>query len=417
MSQDTASLIVGVPKEVFPGENRVALVPTGAAALIKAGLQVHLESGAGERAGFSDDAYSEHGVQVVERQQLFDTANIILQVRAAGACGDTADSTAYRNGQLVIASCDPLGSAEQMAKLAEQGADCFAMELLPRITRAQSMDVLSSMASIAGYKAVLIAAQQLPRIFPMMMTAAGTLTPAKVLVIGAGVAGLQAIATARRLGGVVWAYDIRPAVKEEVLSLGAKFLEMELSTGEDGQSGGYAQEMTDEFYKKQQEMMAVAVADSDVVITTAAVPGKQAPVLVTAEMVSAMSAGSVIVDLAAEQGGNCELTKANETITTDGGVTIMGACNVPSSVPNHASQMYSKNLQTLLLHVLGEDGQLQLNSDDEIIVETLATRGGEVVHPRIREVLGLPVLEDSSTDDSKSTSETEESPEVVAESA
>ena len=388
MSQDVVSLTVGVPQETFPGENRVALIPAGVASLIKAGFAVNVEAGAGDAAGFPDEEYKQQGAEIGDRKHVFETADVVLQVRAAG---EAANVDEYRSGQLVIASADPLGTADGIQLLAERKVDCFAMELLPRITRAQSMDVLSSMASLAGYKAVLIAAGILPRIFPMMMTAAGTLTPAKVLVLGAGVAGLQAIATARKLGGVVWAYDIRPAVKEEVLSLGAKFLEIQLDTGADGQSGGYAQEMNEEFYKKQREMMLSAVADSDVVITTAAVPGKKAPTLLTEEMVRAMSPGSVIVDLAAEQGGNCELTKPNEQIV-ENGVTICGVVNVPSTVANHASQMYSKNLTTLLLHVVDDDGQLQLGSDDEIIRGTLATWNGDVVHPRIREVLGLPEL-------------------------
>jgi len=405
MTQDVDSLTVGVPQENFPGENRVGLIPAGAASLIKAGLPIVVESGAGEAAGFSDDEYIKQGAEVANRQKVFDSADILLQVRTAGAAGESANVDEYRAGQLVIATADPLGTADGMTTLAEHGVDCFAMELLPRITRAQSMDVLSSMASLAGYKAVLMAAGILPRIFPMMMTAAGTLTPARVLVLGAGVAGLQAIATARKLGGVVWAYDIRPAVKEEVLSLGAKFLEIKLDTGSDGQSGGYAQEMTEEFYEKQRQMMLSAVADSDVVITTAAVPGNKAPTLVTTEMVHAMSPGSVIVDLAAEQSGNCELTQPNEQIV-ENGVTICGVVNVPSTVANHASQMYSKNLTTLLLHALSDDGQLQLDSDDEIIRGTLATREGIVVHPRIREVLGLPELTAPNSDAPEAESET-----------
>ncbi len=414
MSQDVPSLIVGVPKESFPGERRVALVPASLASLKKAGIDVVVESGAGTAAGFSDDQYTAQGARVVDdRASVCSTANVIAQVRTAGAnlAAWPADLEQLRDGQTLIGMCDPLGHPEPMSKLAERNVVCLALELLPRITRAQSMDVLSSMANIAGYKAVLLAAEMLPRMFPMMMTAAGTITPAKVLVVGAGVAGLQAIATARRLGGVVWAYDIRPAVKEEVQSLGGKFVELDLET-EAGQSGGYAKAMDEEFYRKQRELMAKFVADSDVVITTAAVPGKKAPVLITAEMVAGMSAGSLIVDLAAEQGGNCELTKAGETVDVNG-VSIAGVVNLPATVPYHASQMYAKNVSTFLLNLV-DAGQLRFNLEDEIVRETLVTQGGAVVQPRVREQLGLePLAEAASSGDPAKTDEAANSDEAA----
>jgi H+-translocating NAD(P) transhydrogenase subunit alpha len=293
-----------------------------------------------------------------------------------------------RPGQTVIGSFDPLSSPQAVKEVAATGVNALSMELMPRITRAQSMDALSSMATIAGYKAVLLAASELPRIFPMLMTAAGTLKPARVFVIGVGVAGLQAIATARRLGGVVQAYDVRSAVKDQVQSVGAKFVELPLEAGEAEDKGGYAKALDESFYERQREMMARVVADSDVVITTAAVPGKKAPVLVTGEMVAGMTSGSVVVDLAAERGGNCELTKPGETVV-EHGVTIMGPTNLPSTVPYHASQMYARNITTFLLH-LYKDGSLRLDGDDEILRETLIARGREVAHPRVRELLGLP---------------------------
>ncbi len=276
---------------------------------------------------------------------------------------------------------DPLAMPDQARALAERGVTLFALELIPRTTKAQSMDVLSSMATIAGYRAVLLAATALPKMFPMLTTAAGTLTPAKVFVVGAGVAGLQAIASARRLGAVVSAYDVRPAVKEQVQSLGAKFVEMGLETGGAQAAGGYAKAMDEEFYRQQREMMKRVVAENDVVITTAAIPGKKAPTLVTAEMVAGMAPGSVLVDLAAERGGNCELTRPGETVVS-GGVTILGPANLPADIPNHASQMFAKNVATLLLYLV-KDGQLRIDADDEIVRETLVARDGRIVHPRV----------------------------------
>ncbi|NQV26232.1 MAG: NAD(P) transhydrogenase subunit alpha [Rhodopirellula sp.] len=399
MSQD-ASLsdkptltTVGVPAENFPDERRVALVPANVITLKKAGVSVLVQSGAGIPAGYSDDEYRSAGAELISnRDDVFAKADIVLQVRTAGANADAGkdDRHRLREGQTLIGMCDPLIGAEIMQDIAGRGVTSFAMELLPRITRAQNMDVLSSQASIAGYKAVLSAAAQLPKMCPMMMTAAGTIAPARFFVLGAGVAGLQAIATAKRLGAVVWSYDVRPAVKEEVLSLGAKFLEIDLVKSDDKQSGGYAKEMDEEFYRRQREAMMKVIQDSDVVITTAAIPGRKAPVLVTEEMVAAMPAGSIIIDLAAESGGNCALTQARQVIV-EHGVTIDGTINVPTTVPYHSSQMYGKNLTTFLLHLIKE-GTLDGAAGDEIVQDTMVTRGGAVVNDRVRKVLGLTLL-------------------------
>ncbi|MEX0701156.1 MAG: Re/Si-specific NAD(P)(+) transhydrogenase subunit alpha [Planctomycetales bacterium] len=393
MSQDAPVLSVGVPQETFPGERRVAAVPATVAALGKKGLRVLVQRGAGVAAGFSDEQYAAAGAELVEgRGDLFARADVVLQVRAAGANLPKRDDDAglFREGQTVIAHVEPLAEAQAAADLAAQGVTLFGLELVPRITRAQSMDVLSSMANIAGYKAVLIAADRLPRMFPMMMTAAGTIKPAKVFVVGAGVAGLQAIATAKRLGAVVQAYDVRPVVKEQVESLGGRFVEFELEAAGAEQAGGYAREMGEEFLRRQREQMGRVVAQNDVVITTAAIPGKKSPVLVTAEMVRGMAPGSIVVDLAAERGGNCELTRAGETVV-ENGVTVLGPVNLPSEVPYHASEMYAKNVSTFLLHLV-KGGTLSIDTADEIVRETLVARGGEVVHPRVREALGLPPL-------------------------
>ncbi|MDH3582518.1 MAG: NAD(P) transhydrogenase subunit alpha, partial [Hyphomicrobiales bacterium] len=326
-------MIVGTTKETFPGERRVALTPHVVPQLTKAGCDVVIESGAGSDAGFPDAAYAEKGVKVVsDRAEVFRIADVVLQVRGLGANPDAgrADLALMRPSQTLIGAFEPLTAFDAAREVAAKGAIQFALELVPRITRAQSMDILSSMATIAGYKAVLLAAGHLPKMFPMMMTAAGTIKPAKVFVIGAGVAGLQAIASSRRLGGQVQAYDVRPAVKEQVESLGAKFIEMELDTGASEDKGGYATAMGEEFYQKQREMMTRVVAEQDVVITTAAVPGKKAPVLITAEMVRGMRPRSVIVDLAAERGGNCELTCPGETVM-EHDVTIVGPTNLPAT--------------------------------------------------------------------------------------
>jgi NAD(P) transhydrogenase subunit alpha len=382
-------MIVGTTKETFPGERRVALTPHVVPQLTKAGCDVVIESGAGSDAGFPDAAYAEKGVKVVsDRAEVFRIADVVLQVRGLGANPDAgrADLALMRPSQTLIGAFEPLTAFDAAREVAAKGAIQFALELVPRITRAQSMDILSSMATIAGYKAVLLAAGHLPKMFPMMMTAAGTIKPAKVFVIGAGVAGLQAIASSRRLGGQVQAYDVRPAVKEQVESLGAKFIEMELDTGASEDKGGYAKAMGEEFYQKQREMMTRVVAEQDVVITTAAVPGKKAPVLITAEMVRGMRSRSVIVDLAAERGGNCELTRPGETVM-EHDVTIVGPTNLPATVPYHASQMYAKNISTFLLNMVKE-GKLELDMEDEIVAETLVTRDGEIASPRIREAMG-----------------------------
>lgn len=379
---------VGVVRETYPGEQRVALVPGVLAGLKKAGLDVLLEAGAGLPAGFPDAEYAEKGATIVpDRSGVIRQSDVLLQVRSLGANLDAgrADPEDMKAGQVVIGMAEPLMEAGAAKALAERGVTLFAMELIPRITRAQSMDVLSSMASIAGYKAVLLASEALPKMFPMMMTAAGTIAPAKVFIIGAGVAGLQAIATARRLGAVVHAYDLRPAVKEQVQSLGAKFVELEIATAGSEDKGGYAKAMDEDFYRRQREMMARVVADMDVVITTAAVPGKKAPILVTEEMVRGMRPGSVIVDLAAERGGNCEATRAGETVQV-GEVRVLGPVNLPSTVAYHASQMYAKNVTTFLLHI-ARKGELQISTDDEIVRETLVARDGAVVHPRVQEIL------------------------------
>jgi len=364
---------VGIPKETWPGETRVAVIPAAVGGLVKSGLEVAVESGAGTAAGFPDDGYRSQGATLVSRPELFKTSDIVLQVRAT-----PADPSTLRSGQTVIGFADPLGSPQAIRQLAPIGVNLFSMELMPRITRAQSMDALSSMATIAGYKGVLLAATTLPRMFPMLMTAAGTISPARVFIMGAGVAGLQAISTARRLGAKVEAYDVRPAVKEQVQSLGARFVELPLEAADAEDKGGYAKAQDESFYKRQREMMLKVVAASDVVITTALIPGKRAPILVTTEMVEAMAPGSVIVDLAAERGGNCELTKAGETVI-DNEVRIIGPMNIASGTAVHASQMFARNTATLL-KLLIEKGLPKLDLEDEIIRETLWVHEGKVVH-------------------------------------
>ncbi len=382
-------MIAGVPKETFPGERRVALVPSALGKLAKAGIEVHVEAGAGAAAGISDDEFTAKGAKVAtSRQELFSAAEVILQVRSHGSNPEAGreDLSLLRASQAVIGFCDPLSVPKLVEEVAATGATAFSMEMMPRITRAQSMDALSSMATIAGYKAVVLAADRLSKMFPMLMTAAGTVAPAKVLIIGVGVAGLQAIATARRLGGVVTAYDVRPAVKEQVESLGAKFLELDLETSGAEDKGGYAKGQSEDFLKRQRQAMARALAEMDVVITTAAVPGKRAPLLVTRQMVEGMSAGSIVVDIAAERGGNCEVTRPGEDVDHQG-VTILGPLNLASTIPTHASQMYARNISTFLLHMTKE-GQLAVDAEDEIVAGTLLTREGKVVHPRVLEILG-----------------------------
>jgi len=382
-------MIVGVVAETFPGEARVALVPPGVQQLKKAGIEVLIEPGAGVKAGYEDQAYTDKGATLAaDRAEVWKRSDVVLQVRCLGANPDEgrADLELMRSGQTVIGTCEPLTEHAANAAVAATGAALFSMEMMPRITRAQSMDILSSMATIAGYKAVLLAADALPKIFPMMMTAAGTLAAARVFVVGAGVAGLQAIASARRLGATVHAYDVRPVVREQVESLGGKFVELELETDTAEDAGGYAKELGEDFYTKQREMMLSVVAESDVVITTAAIPGKKAPTLVTREMVEGMRRGSVVVDLAAERGGNCELTVPGERVDHNG-VSIIGPLNIPSAIPFHASQMYSKNIVTFLLHLVNE-GELVVDLEDEITSGTLIARAGEVVHERVLELQG-----------------------------
>lgn len=389
--------VVGVPTETFPGEQRVSVVPSTVAALEKTGFHVVVQRGAGTGAGFPDREYEEKGARLVDTaEELFREADVLLTVRSlSGHGGRTPAELGFlREGQVLVGMLDPLATPAGVQAIAKTGATAFALELLPRITRAQSMDVLSSMATISGYKAVILAANTLPRLFPMLMTAAGTVSPAKVLVVGAGVAGLQAIATARRLGAVVEAYDVRDAAKEQVLSLGAKFVELPIEVADAQDAGGYAKAQDESFYRRQRETMARVVAASDVVICTAAVPGRKAPVLVTAEAVNGMRKGSVIVDLAAEQGGNCELTRAGETVDHDG-VKIVGPVNLAAGVPNHASQLYAKNLATFLAHA-AKDGEVRTDAD-EILSGTLVSRGGEVVHPKVREALGLPTAQPAAS--------------------
>ncbi len=389
MPETHSSLTVGVPTEIFPGEDRVALVPSAVRPLQKAGIGLLLEPGAGKAAGFPDAAYAEQGAHIAaNREEVFRSAQIIAQVRGCGASSPSGkgDLSLLREGQILIAPCDALWHPRELAEFAASKAAIFSLEMVPRTTRAQSMDVLSSMSTISGYKAVILAAASLRKMFPMMMTAAGTVQPAKVFVIGAGVAGLQAISTAKRLGAVVQGYDIRPAAQEQIESVGGKFVDLGLETKNAEGSGGYAREMDEEFYRRQREVMTRIVAGSDVVITAAVVLGKKAPVLVTAEMIAGMTPGSIVIDLASERGGNCELTRPDESVDVNG-VTILGPTNLPSSVPQHASEMFSRNV-TAFLRNLVKDGKPQLDSDDEILRETLVARGGVVLHPRVRELLG-----------------------------
>src|SRR2546425_12030980 len=386
-------MIVGVPRESFPGERRVALVPAAVPNLTKAGLQVVVEAGAGAAAGYPDAEYAGKGAKIVaSRAELFRAADIVVQVLCYGSNDKTGkeDVALYRRGQALIGFLRPLGSIETIQEIAAKGVISFSVELMPRTTRAQSMDVLSSMATICGYKAVVLAADTSPRIFPMLTTAAGTITPGRVFVIGAGVAGLQAIATARRLGAVASAYDLRPAAKEQVQSLGGRFVELPIEAKDAEDARGYARAQDETFYRRQRELLGKVVAESDVVISAAVIPGKKLPILVTKEMVASMAPGSVIVDLAAERGGNCESTRPGEKVV-EHGVTIIGWFNLASTVPYHASQMYARNITAFLLHLV-KDGKLQLDWEDEIVRETLMTRGGEVVNPRVREFFSLPAL-------------------------
>ncbi len=386
-------MIVGVPKESYPDERRVALVPAVIPVLAKAGLEIAVQSRAGEEAGYPDSAYAEKGAKIVpDRAGVFAAADIIVQVLCYGSNDVTGkdDLSLFRRGQLVIGFLRPFGSAEVVQQIASAGVTAFSVEMMPRTTRAQSMDALSSMATICGYKAVLIAAETSIRLFPMMTTAAGTITPARVFVIGAGVAGLQAISTARRLGAVASAYDMRPAAKEQVQSLGGRFVELPIEAKNAQDARGYGTAQDETFYARQRELLGRVVAESDVVITAAVIPGKKSPVLITADMVKRMAPGSVIVDLASERGGNCELTQMGTTVV-ENGITIIGAINLASTVPYHASQMYARNLSNFLVYMMKE-GKPQLNVQDEIVRETMVTHGGEIVNARVREFYKLPAL-------------------------
>ena len=386
-------MIIGVPKESYPGERRVALVPMVIPSLIKAGFEVLVEANAGVEAGYPDVQFTDKGAKIVPaRAEVFEQAEVIVQVLCYGSndFNGREDLALMRRGQVLVGFLRPLGSIEVAQEIANAGVTSFAVELIPRTTRAQSMDALSSMGTICGYKAVLVSAETLPRIFPMLTTAAGTITPARVLVIGAGVAGLQAIATARRLGAVASAYDLRPAAKEQVQSLGGRFVELPIEAKDAQDARGYGTAQDESFYNRQRELLGRVVQESDVVITAAVIPGKKSPILVTEDMVKGMAPGSVIFDLAAERGGNCELTQTGETIVKHG-VTIIGAINLASGVPYHASQMYARNVTAFLTHLF-RDGKIQLDLNDEIIRETLLTREGEVVNERVREFFSLPAL-------------------------
>jgi len=383
-SNKGSSMIVGFCRETFPGENRVAMAPAAIQPAAKSGIEYVMETGAGGHAGYPDAEYQSKGVRIVsDRAEVFRSADVVIQVRCVGANPATGrvDLELMRRGQVIIGHCDPLSAGEACREIAERGATLFAMELIPRTTRAQAMDVLSSQATIAGYKAVLLAADALPRIFPMLTTAAGTIKPARVLIIGAGVAGLQAIATARRLGAMVSAYDVRPAVKEQIESLGAKFIVLGFEAAGSEDKGGYAKAMDEDFYRRQREAMAAVIKEQDAVITTAAIPGKKAPILVTRDMVVAMAPGSVVVDLAAERGGNCDATEPGRNVQV-GGATVMGPLNLPSTVPYHASVMYARNVANFL-KLLVKDGAFHLNLEDDIVKGTLVAHDGQVVHPQV----------------------------------
>jgi proton-translocating NAD(P)+ transhydrogenase subunit alpha len=381
---------VGVPRETFPGERCVALTPRSCEVLQKLGMAVLVEPSAGVEAGYPDEQYTQRGAKLASRAEIFEQADILLQFRSLGANPEAgrSDLPRLRPGQILIGMGEPLTAQKEIAELAAAGVSFFALELIPRITRAQSMDVLSSLATISGYECVLLAAAALPKLFPMLMTAAGTITPAKVFVLGAGVAGLQAIATAKRLGAVVSAYDVRTAVKDQIISVGAKFVSLEVESSAAEDKGGYAKAQDEAFYKRQRELMKEVVQDQDVVITTAAVPGKRAPILITTEMVEAMAPGSVVVDLAAVRGGNCELTKPGQ-IVYHHGVSVMGPVNIPALAPYHSSQMFGTNVTTFLKHL---KAFLPLTAEpaDEIVRDTLVTFGGNIVHQRVCETFGLP---------------------------
>ena len=373
---------VAVLKETRSAENRVALVPLGVKNLVKRGLTVTVQTGAGETSGVSDLMYREAGAEIAaSAQETLEDAKLILVVNPPSS----NELAHLSEGSILVGFLDPLSDPDLVSRLIELKVTGISMELVPRITRAQSMDALSSQATVAGYKAVLLAANHLPKFLPMFTTAAGTIRPAKALILGAGVAGLQAIATARRLGAVVEAFDVRPAVKEQVESLGASFLESEEEVTAEGE-GGYAKELTEDQHNKELELIGDALIDTDIVITTAQIPGREAPVLITEDMVKTMKYGSVIVDLAAESGGNCELSEAGETVLAHG-VQILGPSNLPTTIPVHSSQMYSKNIVTLISEFLGDDGQLQLDFENDVVGPSTVTHGGEIQNERVKSVM------------------------------
>ena len=387
-------MIIGIPSEIKPGEERVAMSPANVQSLTDKSVQVLFQTNAGSAAGYPNAEYTAAGATLTDdRAEIFAKADIVLQVQSFGSNNDNSasDLASLRKGQLVIGMMDPLAAPQAAQAVADKGASAIALELVPRISRAQSMDVLSSMATLSGYKAVLMGASAAQRIFPMLMTAAGTLQPARVLIMGVGVAGLQACATAKRLGGIVEAYDVRPAAREQIISVGAKPIELDLDTDESEGAGGYAKEQGEDFLRRQRELLTAVVAEQDIIITTAAIPGAKSPILVTEDMVKAMKPGSVIVDLAAERGGNCDLTEQGKTVMAHG-VTILGPENVPSELAYHASQMYGKNMQTLLELILDDQGNLNLDFNDEIIAGTVVAHNGEVPHPYMRKLLHLPEL-------------------------
>lgn len=387
-------MIIGLCREHAAGETRVALTPPNIKTLVEKGQTCLVETGAGTAAGISDEAYGEAGAEIVDSSEaIFSRAELVLAIQPVSPAADLREAhlKRLREGQLIAGMLDPLGEAELAKAIAERGVTSLGLEMVPRISRAQSMDVLSSMATIGGYHAVLHAASLAPRIFPMMMTAAGTLKATKVLVLGAGVAGLQACATAKRLGALVEAYDIRPAARDQIISVGAKPVDLELETDQAEDAGGYAKEQTADQLARQQAALAKVLAEQDVIITTAAVPGRRSPVLITEEMLKSVKPGTVIVDIAAERGGNCAATKAGEVINVNG-VIISGPLNLPARHPFHASQMFGNNMTTLLSHLIDDDGVLQLDFDDEIVAGTVVTHKGEVTHAMIREILGLPAM-------------------------
>ena len=390
-------MIIGITRELVTGENRVSLCPENVQSLVDKGLELWIEQNAGAQAGFSDEDYTSAGAKVVsDRDELFAKSDVILQVQSFGSNTENAEDDLKRlkAKQLVIGMMDPLAQPQAAQQVAGTGATAIALEMVPRISRAQSMDVLSSMATLAGYRSVLLGAEAAPRILPMLMTAAGTLQPARVLIMGVGVAGLQACATAKRLGAVVEAYDVRPAAREQIISVGATPVELDLPTESSEGAGGYAKKQSEEFLRMQREQMTEVVARQDIIITTAAIPGAKSPILVTEDMLKAMKTGSVLVDLAAERGGNCESTQVGKTVVAHG-VTIVGPENLASDAAFHASQMYGNNIQTLLELIL-EEGQINLDFEDEIVAGTVIAHGGEVPHPYMRKLLDLPSLENES---------------------